>query len=618
MIDYRASIVALGAFRDVYASAAISDPKMSDLRDAQLFDVDNGFSWAMLGVLTDHVVWHAASDGAELELAERAAALWRSGIELYGLIGQHRADLEGALGDPTSPDAVTKFNHAMQTRDAIDSSIAGKEAQIAILRDDVFDANFPSPHPRQEDEALEHWSWADIFLARRTDAFTRAVWSRASDSKSNAFAFGVLASYGANVCGSAFLGQVVGGPRRAHRHRDRLARNAVGSWFAKVHSSTASLDALADRLSYGLLSPTLPSKIEALLSEALTETYDLDLTPPLPDLQLGYSRMIRHLRALDAFSMPAPPALPMEPFLTKIYADPGNPPFSVVQAAIAAAANPVASGSGSGVTPQTYPHNVPQSSAVGTQDSKSNSKLDCGAFFEALALWTILSTLLFIPCWGDIEAGRDCKLWEKMKQDFGTWWASMGGGQGAGVAQSGSNTWGTTNSGLTAASKSNQVTDLIYSLYDLHKYCWEVLNTAAWFLSRMGLIYPDDLLNQEVFANFLTAPAAGGWPRRPVAVADPAERCHLYPTTPVEQPAMHPAYPPGSKPNVFLGGPGGAEYTTATHLSMTVWTQVASGNLDAQNHDMDADRGLDQACWTVSGSINDTPIDVVELDYTET
>jgi hypothetical protein len=616
VIDYRASLAALHAFRDVLASASFSDPSLIGRRDAQILEFDNGRWFAVLGALTPHLLWHAASDGTELNLAERAATLWRAGLELYKLIGKHRADLEGALADPTNPDAGLKFNRAMQTRDVIAAAMAGKEAQIAILRDDIYNAGFPGPHPRQEDEALKHWTWADVFLARRTDAFARAIWIRASDMETSAFAFGVMSSYGANVCGSAYLGQVVGGPRRSHRYRDRLARNAVGSWFALNQPASASLRDLADTIQFGLLAPTLPSSIETLLTNALTETYDMGRTPPLPDLQLGYGRLIRHLRALDSFRMPEPPALPQEPFLSKIFADPASQPFSVVQAAISAAANPIASGGGGGVTPLTAPGNPPQSGSVGAQDSKSNSKLDCGAFLEALAIWSILSIVLFGPCWEDWANGRDCKIWEKMKQDWADWWASMGGGQGAGVSQTGSNTGFLTTGGLAAASQSSQVTDLIYSLYDLHNRCWEALNAAAWYLARTGLIYPDELLSRKVFAGFLTTPPSGGWPRK--QVADPAEQSHLYPTTAIEQPAVNPAYPPGSKPDVFVGRPGIAEISTAGGLSLHLWEQTASGNLDGVNFDMDSDRGLDHACWNVSGSINDTPIGVITLDYTDT
>ena len=418
-----------------------------------------------------------------------------------------------------------------------------------------------------------------------------------------------MSSYGANVCGPAYLGQVVGGPRRAHRHRDRLARNAVGSWFAQSHPGSASLKDIANQIRYGLFTPTLPAKIETLIVESLSETYDLNRTPPLPDLQSGYRRLIRHLEALDTFMMPPKPALPIEPFLTKIYGDTTNPSFSIVEAAVEAQ-NATASGSGSGVKPK----NLPQSNAVGAQDSKPNSKLDCGAFFEGLFRWIAGSTFWFGWCWGDWEQGKDCKYWEDMKKNFGDWWASMGGGQGAPSPNTGSNT-----AMLTAASTSQQFIDLIHSLYDMHNGCREALDVAYWYLARAGLIYPDTLLDRMVFKNFLTipSPAAAGWPHRPVLV-DPDLHCHLYPMTPIEQPAMlQQAYPPGSKPSVFLTGIAG-EVTTAPDLSAMMWLQTVSGKLDAQNYDLDADRGILHECWIVEGSINDTPINVVELDYAET
>jgi hypothetical protein len=216
-------------------------------------------------------------------------------------------------------------------------------------------------------------------------------------------------------------------------------------------------------------------------------------------------------------------------------------------------------------------------------------------------------------CWEDWGKGKDCKFWEDMKKNFADWWASLGGGQGAPSPDTGANM-----GMLTAASTSQQVIDLIHSLYDMHNRCWEALDIAYWYLARAGLIYPDTMLDRMVFKNFLTIPSpAAGWPHRPILV-DPALQCHLYPMTPIEQPAvLEQAYPPGSKPSVFLTGISG-EVTTAPDLSARMWIQAVSGELDARNYDLDADRGILHACWTVEGSINDTPISVVELEYADT
>jgi hypothetical protein len=299
MIDYRANIAALDEFRQALAKESITKPKIAAIRDEQILNVNKAPDMALLGCFIDQLIWHAASDGAELLLVERAAELWKSGLVLYKTMGEFRTGIEGSLSDPTNPSAVQKFNEAMQKLPEFQIGLVGKEVEVAILRDDIYNAAHPHPHPRQQDKRLDEWTWADIFLARRTDAFARATWKRASSGPGKAFAFGVMSNYGANTCGSAYLGQVVGGSRRAHRHRDRLARNAVGSWFALFYPNAASLTGIADQIRYGLFTPILPAEVEKLITDALTDTFDLALTPPLPDLQLGYKRLGFFVQTLE-------------------------------------------------------------------------------------------------------------------------------------------------------------------------------------------------------------------------------------------------------------------------------------------------------------------------------
>lgn len=602
MIDYRANVVAFEAFRHALATETIAEPKLAKLRDQHVLSVDQDPQMALLGAMTNHLLWHASSDGAELALVERAASLWETGLLLYQKMTDLRSDLEVASSAPDAPDAEDKLASARQRGQELGDGVAGKEVEIAVLREDIYDAAHPHAHPRQEDKRLDRWTWSDIALARRTDALARAMLRDAVDGPTTAFALGALSSYGGNACGSGYIGQAVGGPRRSHRHRNRLASNTVGSWFGASNPNASSLIRLAEQLRFGLLGPTLPPAIEATVLGALKETYDLKRTPPLPDLQLGYERMLRHLRLLNTFKIPPPPTLPIEPFLTQIYGDTASPPFSIVQALIEAEKTSPAGG-GPGVTPQ----NMPQGSALGQQDSRRNSKLDCGAFFMALFRFIALAALLWAPCWGK----STCKLWEDMKHDFGEWWASLWGGQGA------------SNIGSSAQQLSSHpppplMTELILGLYETQQQFWEALNSAYAFLANCGHIYPDELLDRKLFKQFLTLPSAPlGWPHRPLKEA--AELAHLYPTSPIEQPASStPTYPAGSQPMVFVTGLGAGGAPFASQLSMTVWLQAAARVVDAPNYDLDADRGLTHHCWVAEGSINDQPLQVAALPYNQT
>ncbi|MEP6463020.1 MAG: hypothetical protein ABJC62_06270 [Frankiaceae bacterium] len=221
-------------------------------------------------------------------------------------MGELRKELEGALTTPTAPDAADRFNRATVGLRGLAASVVGIDVEMTALGHEAAKMSHIPEHPRQQDKRIEEWEWGDLFLARRTDAFVRTAFRIAQSPAERALAFGVLASCSANICGSAYLGQVVGGPRRSHRFRSRLGGNAVGSWFAQTHPEVKALRDVADSVRLGgAASPTLPPDISAFLTACLTQTYDPARTPPPPDLQLGYQRLIEHLELLDAFPQPA-------------------------------------------------------------------------------------------------------------------------------------------------------------------------------------------------------------------------------------------------------------------------------------------------------------------------
>ena len=619
MIDYRANVAALERFRDFLSKEPLADPAVATIRDEDVAALGKFGDMALLGSLIDHLLWHASSDGNELLLVERAANLWRTGLELYGMMTDFRTNLESALSDPAAPASAEQFNAAGQRFREFEITANGKQAELWALRDDIYGAAHPRAHPRQEDKPLVDWNWADLFMARRTDAFVRSALANATDARTRAFSLGVTANYGANACGSRYLGQVVGGPRRSHRHRDRLARNAVGSWFAVHSPGMPSLTDIAAQIRYGLVTPLLPSAIEDLITTSLSDTYNLGRTPPLPDLQLGYRRLLRHLEALDSFAIPSAPSLPLEPFLSAIYGSTTTPPTSVVQmTAELQLADSSGSGSGSGSGAGVAPKNMPtgNSATVGQQDSRRSSKLDCGAFFEGFFRLVILAGTLFIPCWGAFGEGEDCKLWEDTKKNFTEWWRTMFAGQEP--LGEGEHPTDVTASELTAASGNSGVVEILRSMYETQNQLWEGLSSAYGFLSICGLIYPDALVNGLPYSQFLAIPLppGTGWPHLPTQ--DSAEGAHEYPKTALEQPTVTTSvYPSGAAPGVFLT-PGEGGVAIGAHISGAVWKQVAARQRDSVNFDRDADRGLFHPCWIAGRSINNQPIDVVVLDYSDT
>ncbi|MEU1458365.1 hypothetical protein [Streptomyces avermitilis] len=605
MLDYRTHSVALDAF--IGHLAELDDPQTADLRDEHVRDASRARGMAVLGSLVDHLLRHANSDGAELDIIERAAALWQKGITLYSTLGEFRQRLEEAVNDPSSVDALRALNAATAALQPLAVDVLNQLDSVDQLRADVSAFPHLPPHPRQDDLRTDDWDWGNYFLARRTDAFTRAVRQLAHDQSTSAFALGVLSSYGANACGSAYLGRVVGGPRRGHRRRDRLASYAVGTWFAE--RGATSLPKTLEQLK-AEAPEELPKPIADLIRQAIDHTYDRGKRPDLPDLPLGYRRLLRHLELISGFALPPQPSVPIDPFLTRLHGDPAHPfvPAMPPSTGLTEAGVPGGSGGSSGgVVPQNH----------GTDDGPSHAEdpnsteVKCGAFWEALGESLVFLLGGWFACAVKWANGDRCPLWDDLVHN---WERAFPGGIAGAVEITGSEHSPLTSDDLSNLAKSDQVVHLIGDLFHLQVQSWEALNKAVDYLAVFGLIYPDGLLGQWRYGQHLRTRETGDgvWPQLP----ETSQGWHEYPETGTEEPANNDRlYPDHAAPDVFITGAGELAVLTAPALSAEIWRQMAIGELEANNLDLDADRGAAHPCWATGGSINDQPLAVDVLDY---
>jgi hypothetical protein len=129
------------------------------------------------------------------------------------------------------------------------------------------------------------------------------------------------------------------------------------------------------------------------------------------------------------------------------------------------------------------------------------------------------------------------------------------------------------------------------------------------------MIYPDAFLARWRYRQFTAVPVIkeGSWPQLPYE----GNRFDLYPATGLEEPSGSAPFGPGATPLAIFSGIGGGGQLSAKSVSIPLWWQVATGVDDADNYDLDADRGWQHPCWRTGGSITDQPVDVFALDYTD-
>jgi hypothetical protein len=337
------------------------------------------------------------------------------------------------------------------------------------------------------------------------------------------------------------------------------------------------------------------------MDKALADTFDVTRTLPVPDLQLGYRRLVQHLTMLDGFVRPPSLVPPAQVWMARLFSDPQKPPPSLRPQDI-----DVTGQDGGGVAVQYGGPPEPGQTVPDRSDSSKSSSV-CGIVVAIIILVDLLQA--FIQCIGQWANHHKCTFWDNMLLKK-VWEQDPPDPHDPTQPQNPN----VTASQLTAAASSPQAAQLVGMLFDVHCQVWEAMDRAYAFLAVTGLIYPGDLVVMPLYAQFTSMPAPVPWPHR--EEADPASSYHLYPSSPLENltSEIPSSFPTGAHPDVYLKQEA---FNEANMPMLELWRQIAAGDFDSQNRDLDADRSFGHLCWANGGPIHDDPVNVVILGYNE-
>ncbi|WP_326545528.1 hypothetical protein QGN32_17245 [Mycolicibacterium sp. ND9-15] len=536
---------------------------------------------ARLGACVGPLLELSESD-AELDLLRRASALWQRGSSAADQLHTARVEFELSLARDDLPDALEVLDMGMQRLTGLHGVVKDLIADVSALQSEVTTLDHLPPHPRQADEPSMAWGWGNAFAGRRAFAFVAAVLAGAQDERGQAFAAGTLSGYAGHVAGSAFLGTVVGGPRRLHRFRDRLARNTLGVWLRRETSTPRSgelagllrLDGRDDPLQ-------MPADLAVQLEAALADAYP---SRPAADVQLGYRSMIEHLELLDSFALPLPPEPPpivpaagggTGPIETQTFDQPQDGVDMTV-----------------GMGPETD-HDSPGMS------SQKKAQGDVCAYILLLIATVGLAYLIW--CIGRLTDDKKCGI-----EDF----------VGAGSPDPPDPTAPTTQQKLEKLREPAAVNHILSDIYQLELRLWQAFAAARSFLTVCGLLAPDEQeLSQPLYRQFLEVSPTGPWPGR-----EPADAAHTYatrPTSAAEQPTTAVPYPDRGPAWLLHADLVDNESTISEVVIEALRAYVRAD--EQTNLDLDADRGRLHPAWSVRAgtSIADQPLDVEILNFGE-
>ncbi|WP_406423545.1 hypothetical protein OHA59_49865 [Streptomyces sp. NBC_01589] len=585
MIDYCAHVLSLNAIRLTLDAVAPSTPH-EDAWSATKTAVDAEPGYALLGALIDHLVERSDGVEREHELLEEAASVYGLAADAMAQLAAFRTEFEGMATSPASA-SVEQYREMIARLQSLQDSCSQQVDRIKEFRKGAMPpySHIP-PHGVSEDRPVESWLWRDVVLSRRTDALVRELAATGDKSPAAlAFSFGALTSYASNCIGSSYLATTVGGPRRSHRMRDRVARYAVGGWLrAKTGDPTIwpSFANLREVLAQVPGPSTkLPDALKTQIIEALDRAFPAGAGGPdaAPDLRSGYAKLLRHLELLDSFPrLPIPPDIDAT-LLVRMLSDDtvgGQDAADVLH-------DPMDPGTGS-----TDPSMGPPTTGgvVGAQGQVSDN--GCFSLFLVFLCLTIIGIVIFLLVSDDSSSGENPS---------------------------------SSHQALTNFLESDNASKVAAYAFHAHTQLYESTSILLQHFKHIGLLYPDELdLTDPLLAQFTQLPEKlGVYPSTP----DPAEGNEhlLWPSSRTEEPTEDPSlYPPSSTPNIFLEGKPGGPSATVGEFGAEVWLrhQETTNPEDSDiNLNADADRGFGHACWRVTDghSIDQNPIPTEILGY---
>jgi hypothetical protein len=587
VIDYCAHVLSINAIRQTLNAVTPSTP-YEDAWSATKAAVDAEPGYALLGALVDHLLERSDGVEREHELLEEGASVYALAADAMARMAEFRSEFEGMAKSPASASLEQCQVLVERMRSLQDSMYQQLDGVKRFRRRAMPSYSHVPPHAISEDEPVAGWLWRDVVLSRRTDALVRELATAGDGSPAAlAFSFGAVTSYASNCIGSSYLAATVGGPRRSHPMRDRVARYAVGGWLrAKAGDPTVWPSFAHLRQVLALddgASPKLPVAIEAQILEALDRAFPGGSGGPdaPPDLRTGYARLLRHLELLDAFPrLPIPPDIDAA-LLTRILSGDmvggggGQDAADVLH-------DPMDGGTGSS-DPSMGPPTT--GGAVGAQGKVGDN--GCFSLFLVLLCLTIIGLVIYLLT-EDSSSGESPS---SSQQALTTFLESDNAGKVAAYA------------------------------FHAHTQLYEAASILLQHFKRVGLLYPDELdLTDPLFAQFTELPAKpGAYPSTPDAIE--GNQHLLWPSSPIEEPTEDPSlYPPSSTPAVFLEGTPGEPSPTVGEFGAEIWLRhqdaVIPEGSDV-NLNADADRGFGYRCWRVrrGHSINENPIPTQTLGY---
>lgn len=527
---------------------------------------------ALLGALVDKLLAEAELGAREIEILTAARVLFSQGRDVVKRTEGIRATIEAVVKDPSSPTALTDFNGAAVELQQIQKAVQTLSGDLKSFQA-TLTPDWLGQVGQQQDKPVDGWSWRDIFLGRRTGAFAAEVLRRATasgDKQELAFALGVVAGETGSAVGNAFLNHVVGGPRRSHQSRHRLAEYSVGAWFRdNATPITGSLATIRNELGFGQSNARkLPARLKVLIEATLRAIYPSGV-PAVPDLDLGYANLLRHIELLQGFALPPLPN-PIDAQLTQ----------SITQAGLLNAGIHTQSGGTGPDDPTPSPH---EPDPPGVETGPKDNKNFCDTVLEILGvIGSSAIAFALILIFGETPSQ----------------------GQTAASSSAALETWAASEDALAAVS----------ALYNGQCEMWTALATSLTALQLLGLLYPGpDDMTDLTFAQFVTITSIGKdtpYPHRAVPVSAMPT---VFPASPLEHPTTIPSpFAVGATPVSFLNGMPAADVAT---LSIVLW----EGDLERENLNLDADRGWLAVCWKLvpGTSINTDPLRVLDLEYSE-